>query len=108
MFALTGTADPSTSVIISSKMAMKKLIIIKMSPNRTNLRFSVQRNSKENVMEDLSWLIQKVEKAGKKTEKAIVFCPMMTEIASVVNCLMMKLGDSAYSPKGSHNPNDNA
>lgn len=77
-----------------------------MSPNRTNLRFSVKKNSKEKVMEDLNWLIQNVEREGEKTEKTIIFCPMMTEIASVVNHLMMKLGDSAYAPKGSHNPND--
>ena len=42
MLALTGTADPSTSVAISSKLAMKKPIIIKISPKRTNLRFSVK------------------------------------------------------------------
>lgn len=57
-------------------------------------------------MEDLNWFIQNVQREGEKTEKTKIFCQMMTEIASVVNHLMMKLGDSAYSPKGSHNPND--
>ena len=32
-------------------------------------------------MEDLNWLIQKVEKEGEKIEKTIIFCAMMTEIA---------------------------
>ena len=77
-----------------------------MSPNRTNLRFSEKKNTMEKVMEDLSWLIQKVEKEGEKTEKTVIFCPMITERASVVNCLMMKLGDSAYPPKGFQSPND--
>ena len=91
---------------ISSKVAVKKPIIIKISPNRINFRFSVKKNSKHKVMDDLNWLIQKVEKQGEKTEKTIIFCPMMIEIASVVNYLMMKLGNSAYSPKGSHHPSD--
>ena len=64
MLTPTGTADPSISLTISSKLTMKKPIIIKINPNRTNLGFSVKKNSKEKVMEDLSWLIQNVEREG--------------------------------------------
>ena len=45
-------------------------------------------------MEDLNSLIQNVEREGEKTEKTIIFCQMMTEIASVVTLVE---SDTIYS-----------
>ena len=100
-----GTADQVTSATIIYKLAMNNPSVIKISPKRKNLRFSVKKNKKEKVMEELHWLVKRVEEKSENMEK-IIFCSMMNDIAAVVNHLMMMLGPSAYSPKGSKNQSD--
>jgi len=106
MLALTATADENTKATIISKLLLKDPTSIKISPNRRNLRLSVKKIKKDYFLEELDWLVDKIQTEADKTEKIIIFCSMMTDIASVVNYLMLKLGKSAYSPKGSDNPND--
>lgn len=99
--ALTGTADKETCSVITSKLSLKEPLIIHISPNRANLRFSVIKKSKDAIFEELDWLIDHVKEKGESASKTIIFCNTMNDIACVVNYLMLKLGRSAYSPKES-------
>ena len=69
-----------------------------MSPNRLNLRFSVQKVKKEQHLKKLDWLVDLVKKEGINTPKTIVFCNTMNEIAIVVNYLMSQLGKKVFCP----------
>ena len=48
---------------------------------------------------ELDWLVHHIKEKGELTDKTIVFCNTMNDIACVVNYLMMKLEKHAYSPK---------
>ena len=45
------------------------------------------------------WLVHHIKEKGELTDKTIVFCNTMNDVACVVNYLMMKLEKHAYSPK---------
>jgi len=80
--------------------------MIIMSPNRKHLRFSVKKTKKEFIYDHLKWLIKDIQERGEMTDKTIIFCNLVSDIACVMNHLMLKLGQSAYSPIGSQNPKD--
>ena len=69
-----------------------------MSPNRLNLRFSVQKLKKEQQLKKLNGLVDLVKKEGIITPKTIVFCNAMDEIAVVLNHLMSQLGKKVFFP----------
>ena len=50
----------------------------------------------------LNWLIEHVKEKGESASKTIIFCNTMNDIACVINYLLLKLGQFAYSPKESH------
>ena len=100
--ALTGTADSETCSVIQSKLSLKDPMVIRISPNRTNLRFSVENKSKPEMFSGLNWLIEHVKEKGESASKTIIFCNTMNDIACVINYLLLKLGQFAYSPKESY------
>ena len=106
--ALTGTADGKTQKTICEQLTMKTRHIINISPNRKNLRFSVQKYSKSDMHKQLDWLVELVknviDKSTGKIPKTIIFCNSLKDIAVVLNYLLLKLGLYAYgrSKKNTH------
>lgn len=98
MLALTGTADKDTQSTICSELAMKEPVKLFVSPNRLNLRFSVAKVSKTDMLAQLDWIVDLVSEYGISMPKTIIFCDTIYAIASVVNYLMMKLGSQAFHP----------
>ena len=96
--ALTGTADEETEKTVIKELAMKDPIHLFVSPNRSNLRFSVNKVSRTDMLRELDWLVELIKKNGKDTPKTIVFCDTMYSMASVFNYLMMSLGGNAFHP----------
>lgn len=84
VLALTGTAEKK-----AEKTVIKKPIHLFGSPNRSNLRFSVNKVSTTDMLGELDWLVELIKKFGKDTPKTIVFCDTMYSIASVFNHLMI-------------------
>ena len=97
--ALTGTADADTCSVIISTLCLKDPLMVHVSPNRNNLRFAITRTKKDAMFAELDWLVHHIKEKGELTDKTIVFCNTMNDIACVVNYLMMKLEKHAYSPK---------
>ena len=86
MGALTGTADLTTQETIKRVLNLSENVnVIYVSPNRLNLRFSVQKVKKELQLKRLEWLVELIKKEGIDTPKTILFCNTMNEIAIVVN-----------------------
>ena len=96
MAAMTGTADSQTCSAISSQLALKNPLTVYVSPHRENLRFAVKKTTKDKIFGELDWLIEMIKQNGILTDKTIIFCNTMNDIASVVNYLLLKLGKSAY------------
>lgn len=99
MAALTGTADQQTCSIVSSQPLLKDPLAVYVSPHRENLHFSVKKTTKDNVFNELDWLVEMVKQKGVLSDKTIIFCNTINDIASVVNYLMLKLGRAAYCDK---------
>ena len=71
--ALTGTADSETCSVIQSKLSLKDPMVIRISPNPTNLRFSVENKSKPEMFIGLNWLIGHVKEKGESACKTNFF-----------------------------------
>jgi len=97
--ALTGTADANTIATVIKELTLKEPLILKISPNRENIRISVVKSKKENILCNLDWLVECIKLNGELTPKTIIFCNTMNDIACVANYLMMKLGKWAYYPQ---------
>lgn len=76
---------------------MKQVQKLFVSPNRPNLRISVMKCKRVEMFEHLAWLIDLLKVKGTNTPKTIVFCNgTLTDIAAVLNHLLLELGEAAY------------
>ena len=98
LLALTGTADQETQNVICHNLALKDPTKFFVSPNRLNLRFSVIKVPKKQMLSQLDWIVEKIKNEGIATPKTIIFCDTMYSVAHVANYLMMKLGRQAFYP----------
>ena len=80
--ALTGTADKKTQSTIINSLSMTDPLKIIISPERKNIRISVIKCKKAEMFSNLEWLVEMVQKHENNTPKTIIFCNMMSEIAS--------------------------
>ena len=95
--ALTGTADQSTQATIKKVLCLlSDALTLLVSPDRPNLQFFVKKVKKNEMFDQLQWLINFVLENGKLCPKTIIFCNTLNEIAQVLNYLIMKLGDAVY------------
>jgi hypothetical protein len=54
----------------------------------------------------LDWLVHEAKLNADKLPKTFIFCNTLTDIASIVNVLLLKLGSHAYIHVGSNDRND--
>lgn len=102
VLALTGTADASTQkTIVEELLLSASTTQIFLSPNRVNLKFSVTKVKKQDMMKQLEWVVQDAKEKGVDMAKTIIFCNSLVDIAGVVNWLMMRLGSAAFHPQDS-------
>ena len=77
-----------------------------LSPNRVNLKFSVTKVKKQDMMKQLEWVVQEGKEKGVEMAKMIILCNSLVDIAGVVNWLMMRLGSAAFHPQDSRKRKD--
>ena len=107
MLAITGTADQETQNTIINQLCMNKnTISIFVSPNRKNLKITVCKVKKIDIMNQLSWLISGIRENGASTPQTIIFCCTLKDIATIANWMLMKLGNSAFCPNDSKRRED--
>ena len=101
ILALTGTADERTQKVIKTSLSMRDPKVLVLSPNRLNLRISVLKCKKEEMFDKLSWLIELIRSKGIETPKTLIFCNgTLTNVATLINFMLMELGSKAYTPEG--------
>ena len=83
--ALTGTADADTCSVIISTLCLKDPLMVHDSPNKNNLHFAIVSPKKDAMFAQLDWLVHHIKVKGEFTEKTIVFCNTMSDIACVMN-----------------------
>ena len=71
-------------------------VMLNISPNRENIRFSVIKTTKTDQLGYLGWLIDIIKERNLLSPKTIIFCATMHDVAKVFGFLLAELGDSAY------------
>ena len=77
LLALTGTADRETEKTVIKELAMKDPVTLFVSPNRCNLRLSISKVGRLEMLKQLDWIVGMIKTNGKETSKTIVFCDTM-------------------------------
>ena len=80
---------------------MRNPVKLFVSPNRVNLRLSVHKVPRLNMLKHLDWLVDMIKQHGKDTPKTIIFCDTLYSVASVMNYMTMTLGEGAFHPRNS-------
>lgn len=97
--ALTGTANDKMQETIVKELAMKKdTVVLNISPERTNIRFTVVKTKREDHLLHLQWLVDLIKAHKDKVPKCIIFCSTIQDVAKVTGHLLDALGDHAYVP----------
>jgi superfamily II DNA helicase RecQ len=88
-------------------LAMKAdTIIITVSPDRPNIRYTVKFVDKGKEMEQLNWIVNIAKEFGTLMPKTIIFYNTYTEIATVLSYILKVLGTAAYIPKNEKCPSN--
>ncbi|KAM7434696.1 3 flap structured DNA binding [Porites harrisoni] len=97
LLAITGTATKKMQTTIMQQLAMgENTVMLNISPNRENIRFSVIKTTKTDQLGYLGWLIDIIKERNLLSPKTIIFCATMHDVAKVFGFLLAELGDSAY------------
>ncbi len=95
MLALTATADKNMEKKIVRSLAMSSFALIRMSPNRLNIRLSLVRCTKLTTSV-LDWVVQGIKTKGRNYEKTIIYCQSIENVSKVYLFLKEELGFYAY------------
>ena len=97
--ALTGTANDKMQETIVKESAMKKdTVVLNISPERTNIRFTVVKTKREDHLLHLQWLVDLIKAHKDKVPKCIIFCSTIQDVAKLTGHLLGALGNDAYVP----------
>lgn len=99
MLALTGTANVKMGKKIRNLLSMgKDTHNIEISPERSNIKFSVLNVKRDKYHSSFEWIADLIKAEGLSTPKTIVFCNTMTNVAAMVGNLFTMLGKAVYVP----------
>ncbi len=100
VLALTATANKATEQSIIKSLAMKNYRLIKISPNRINIRLSCQKFRKLEPSV-LSWVTKGLQEDKSEYAKTLIYCQTIENVAQVFMYLKDELRYDAYdSEKG--------
>ena len=86
--ALTGTANDKMQETVVKELAMKKdTVFLNISPERTNIRFTVVKTKREDHVRYLQWLVDLIETHKEKVPECIIFCSTVQDVAKVTGHL---------------------
>ena len=94
VLCITATADRGMRRRLINYLSMRNPHKVILSPNKDNIRFSVNRADKE--LNCLNWIGKMLEKEREHCPYGIIFCQTVNDIALVLSYLLTKLGENAY------------
>eukprot|EP00794_Sanderia_malayensis_P004128 gene4126-4682_t len=95
VLALTATANSLTEKKIVKSLGMTKFSLIRVSPNRLNIRLSVVKFAKLDP-KLLSWIVEGLKKESGAYQKTIIYCQSVENVAKVFVYFKEELGDDVY------------
>lgn len=95
MLALTATANKELEKKIVKSLAMDSFTMIRVSPNRLNIRLASIKCAKLSPS-ILDWLVGKLRQENRQYEKTIIYCQSIENVSKVYVYLKEELGPDAY------------
>ena len=97
LLTLTGTADVKMKQTIMKDLSFKEgKVVLDISPERSNIHFTIIKTKRENHLQHLQWLIDMIRLERKNMPKTIIFCTTRQDVAKLSGHLLGMLGADAY------------
>ena len=104
VLALTATASKSTEkVIVDSLHLHSHYAIIRRSPDRSNIHYSVVR-AKRDVTVTFQWFLLMLQHERQKMPKVIIFCRSINSCVAIYKYFITTMQDSSYVFDGEPQP----
>ena len=100
VLALTATATRNVYEVVRKSLCMKEPVVVAKSPNRSNIRYSVVRVSRE-LDKSFEWLINELRRKRSKLDRVIVFCRSISTCTNLYKLFISVLQEDSYHPLGS-------
>jgi len=95
--ALTATATQQTKDKIFDLLELRKPKEITESPNKVNVRYTVQKlDNSVPIVENFRCLINELKLKGKGTTRSIIYCQTVKQCAHLFSMFELELGLSMY------------
>ena len=95
VLALTEIANSLTEEKIVKSLAMKSISLIRLNPNRLNIRLSIVKYTKF-VPKLLYWVVEGMKKGSGSYPKTVIYCQSVENVAKVFVYFEEELGDDMY------------
>ena len=99
VMALTATATSSTRRAVVTLLKMVHPEIVSVSPNKTNIKYSVCRNER-GLEETFSPLVEELRQKRKRMDRTIIFCRTYDQCAQIYMFMVDRLGKEMMDPIG--------
>jgi len=101
--ALTATATKKTKERIFELLEFESPKEISESPNKQNVRYSVQKlDSSIPLLENFRCLIKELKEKGKNSTRTIIYCQTVKQCSHLFRMFELELGASLYAGERSH------
>ena len=98
--ALTGTADVKMKQTIMKDLYFKKdKVVLDISPERSNIRFTIVKTKRENHVQHIQWLTDVIGLEKENMPQTIIFCTTMQDVAKLSGHLGMLNADAYVTDK---------
>ena len=94
--ALTTTCTEVVQQKLITSLEQHNVDIIKMSPDRSNIRYSVV-NASRDLLASFGWLINELKKQKERTPKTLVFCRSIDACSKLFRLFACELQEAAYT-----------
>ena len=100
MIALTATASLETQAIIKKSLCMTDSLDVIISPNKPNIKYTVNSCDTGDVRINFAWLIQLLIEKGIETPRMIIFFRKVEYMSTVYKHVVYELRNSdAYKQR---------
>ena len=83
LFVLTATASSTVKTVVTNGAGLSNYSLIELSPERTNIRYSVLSTTSDNIRDRFAWLRDELESKRGNLPKVIVFCKLINNCSSI-------------------------
>lgn len=100
LMALTATATRSTRSSICQILGMSEPSIIAVTPNRSNICYSVAKKSEGDIEQIFTLLADELREKRLTMSRVIVFCRSYEDVGNIYSLMKSSLGNEAVEPIG--------